>query len=458
MNQSGRVRRDEKVLDRGVRRRDDAAVTTSSAAGDEFIVAMLVGEGLLLDPGTGRLPRVTGVDWPDHQQRALDQPAAVPIGPLARLDGDPVRWLLPMAVRGTGSGAGPVCSLDDLGGLDETAEVAAAARGAVACWRGELPLPPRRPDWFRPDWWTEVEGWIDDQLAGLGRPRTGPVRTVKFWSLSAVLEVPTAAGPAYLKATCEWFRQEPRITDAVAVIAPELVPRVLAVDVDRVWMLMDALPGEPEGPKPEGAVATAARALADLQLRSVAQVDELAAAGCPDRGEEATLRSLGEVLRTGFEVGRLDEPERQDVLDLEPHLVDTIRRLYACGLPTVLSHGDLHLGNVATDGTALCFYDWTDACLSHPFLDAAHLAESAAEVGTGADVVWDAYLPIWRASTPDADLTRARSLAAEADRIFQLVSYEGIYRAQEEASLHEMAGVQVGTLRALLRTARQPST
>lgn len=442
-----------------------AAVTSEPLVGSpevdtpgdgEFVVALLSGDALLVDPATGRLPRVTGVDWPDHRHRTLGHPSAVPIAPLLRLpDGT---WVFPMALREPGAGT-DTCPLTDLDVLAEAPELVAAVRTAAGQWRGDLPLPDRRPDWFRPDWWDAVETWLDDRLARLGRHRTGPLRTVKFWSLSAVLEVPTSGGALYLKATCRWFRHEPSVTEVIARFAPDHAPRVLATEVSRAWMLLEPLPGHPEEPPGLQGVAAAARALAEVQLRSVGHLELLTEAGCPDRGAEATIRTFARVLRRGAEIDRLDGTERAALLELEPVLAGTVRRLDRCGLPTVLSHGDLHLGNVATDGTALVFYDWTDACLGHPFLDAAHLADSAQqETGEeGAETAWAAFLPAWREAAPDADLDLARRLAPTVDLVFQVVSYEGIVRAQESASAHELGGVQAELLRALLRTVVDPT-
>jgi hypothetical protein len=418
------------------------------------LVAMLFGDGLQLDPraGTPRLPRVPDTDWDDHEERLLGHPTAVPMAPAHGLAGNSGRRLFLMAVRGPVEERVAVLPLDRLDDLDEDAEVVSAVRTAVARWRGGLPLPPRRPDWYRPAWWDEIEAWVDARLADLDRPRTGPLRTVRLWSLSAVLEVPTAAGSLYVKATCEWFRHEPVLTATVARMAPRRSPQVLAVDVARAWMLMERLPGTPHrGPRAPGLPGAAGLALAEVQLASLGHREALLAAGCPDRGEDATLAGLARVLRDGVEVGLLDPGERAALRESEAELAAAVRELYACGLPVVLSHGDLHLDNVASEGPDVVFLDWTDACLSHPFLDAAHLARSAAEEHPdGAEEVWAAFLPAWRAVAPTADLDRARLIAPRVDVVFQAVSYEGILRATEQGSVHDMEGVQAHLLRSLL--------
>src|SRR5690606_38409873 len=160
-----------------------------------------------------------------------------------------------------------------------------------------------------------------------------------------------------------------------------------------------------------------------------------------------TLGGLARGLRDGVGVGLLDPGERAALREGEAELAAAVRELYACGWPVVLSHGDLHLDNVASGGQDVVFLDWTDACLSHPFLDAAHLARSAAEEHPeGGEEVWAAFLPAWRAVAPTADLDRARRIAPRVDA----VSYEGILRATEQGSVHDMEGVQAHLLRSLL--------
>ncbi len=38
-------------------------------------------------------------------------------------------------------------------------------------------------------------------------------------------------------------------------------------------------------------------------------------------------------------------------------------------MPLTLLHGDLHMNNVAAGPTRPLFFDWTDACVGHPFFD-----------------------------------------------------------------------------------------
>ena len=122
-----------------------------------------------------------------------------------------------------------------------------------------------------------------------------------------------------------------------------------------------------------------------------------------------------------------------------------VRELWACGVPDTLCHGDLHLGNVAYDGSTLRVFDLTDACLSHPLLDGCHLMLFD-DREPGDDLLAEFVRP-WRAAFPEADLDRAAKLAHVVDLVFQADTFDRIARATEEASAFELGGVVAWLLR-----------
>jgi hypothetical protein len=287
-----------------------------------------------------------------------------------------------------------------------------------------------------------VEAWIDDQLGASDLVRAGPCRPVRIWSLSAVLRVPICDGRSvWFKATCEHFRDEPAITRALGRLVGDTVPRVLAVDECHSWMLLAPLPETDTDDA--GRVAAAAAAMARIQVEAIAHVDELRAAGCPDRGLRATLDAFGHLVRDSVELERLTPARREAAIAMVPWVKRRLEDFFGCGIAESLVHGDLHLGNVA-GGDRPVIFDWTDACISHPYLDGAHLARAADEGRRAA--VKRAYTAPWHGR---GDYARAWELAPFANQVFHAVTFEAIYRAQEDASRWEMAGVVARTLEEL---------
>jgi hypothetical protein len=308
--------------------------------------------------------------------------------------------------------------------------------------------PSRRPDWYRPGWHDRVETWIDDRLAAVGRRRTGSLRTHRVWAISAVYQVPTEEGSLWLKACCDHFRAEAAILHRVSRRLPDLVPVVVAAADAEGWLLMEPLAGAGDDDRAAGAAEALAPVWAAAQLASLGWLDELHAAGCPDRGLEPTIVAWRAVLDGHPELALLAEDERAAVLASTDEVEARVRELWSTGLPDTLSHGDLHLGNVAYDGRVLRLFDWTDACVTHPFLDASHLAyfiASGSDDGA-AERLARAFAEPWRAAFPDADVDRALALAPLADLVFQAVTFAGIATAAEDG-VGEFPGVVAHLLR-----------
>jgi aminoglycoside phosphotransferase (APT) family kinase protein len=361
---------------------------------------------------------------------------AVLVAPQLQVTADPCLLLSVFAPRAHVEDQGTWTPLPDLAADDRVVEL---LRDVDAVATGRALPPARRPDWFRTTWYDEVEAWVDRQLAGLGRRRTGPVRPTKVWSLSAVLEVPTDAAPVWFKAACAHFHAEPALTRLVAEMVPGHAPIVIATDDDRGWVLTEEIPGADEDAVPDGVGPPSARTIATLQLRSLDRLPELAAAGVPERDLAATGRQFDQMLASSVELSQLTSDEIARVRGCRDAVHEVLDELDSLGVPTTLVHGDLHPGNIALSGDSLVLYDWSDASVSHPFLDAALLSSRLSETERAEALT--AYAEVWRAAYPGLDVDRALELAGPTNSIYQMVTFEQIYRALEDASYWEMSGV-----------------
>ncbi len=432
---------------------------------DTEVLVAVVADGRVLvvgDPGGLQLPRVTGADGMPSTAEVLAVAGAADavLAAPGRLVGGRSRLVLQLVSRSAPDPDRRWLGMDELDALDEPDGVRDTVARGVAEWGDPSVRPAGRPTWFTPGWSRAADAWIDEELGRLGRHRAGRSEPVKVWSLSAVLRVPTV-GPAdvgdaavYFKATCDWFRSEPAFTEAIAARAPDHVPHVLALDHDRAWMLMDPIAGAGTETPAEQAVP-AAIVLAGLQSACVHDLPRLRTAGLPDRTLEPTVRGIGAVVADSVELDLLSAQERSDVSAMSPWLVEVLHEFGSIGLPYSVGHGDLHVGNLAVDGDDLVIYDWTDAAITFPFLDAVHLAGSTGDHLR--DRVLDAYARVWSAGYLRADVDRALTRAAVVNRIYQAISYEAIYRAQEADSRWEMRGAVAGSLRSLIESWRSSS-
>jgi len=419
-------------------------------------ICVLLRDGQVLTDERGRLPSYLAEDeWDDlvRRTRTCGDPHAVLLAPQLLVGSDPTTLLNVFGSRVETTVEGTWVSLDDLAGEDPAVvtAVVTALRDVTAQRGGFVEEPARRPEWFRnPGWYDEVDGWVDRELAARSRSRTGDTVPVKVWSISAVLEIPSDPAPVWLKASCRHFHAEPALTRLVSAMLPEHAPPMIAVDEERAWLLMEDMPGADEEhaeEPPPGLGAAAARIVATLQLRSLDHLDEIEAAGVPVRGLAETMRGFDEVLASSVELDQLTQAELAAARATRDDVHAVMEELASVGLPETLVHGDLHPGNVAHAGGSARLYDWSDAAVSHPLLDLAQLVQDLP--ADEAELARAAYAEAWRAAYPGIDLRRGLELAVQVNAIFQLVTFEQIYRAQEDASYWEMRGVVARTLRQL---------
>ena len=414
-------------------------------------VCVLLREGWVLTDDTGRLPSYQAEEsWDDLHRRtqACGDEKAVLVAPQLRVRADPTVLLSVFGARSGATVEGTWTAIADVAEDDDAVRAALLQVAAVVA--GHAEAPARRPRWFSASWYDEVDAWIDRHLTARGRTRTGDTVPVKVWSLSAVLQVPCEPAAVWFKASCRHFHAEPALTRLVVEMLPEHAPPILAADEQRAWLLMDEMPGadeEHEDAPPAGLGPAAARIAATIQLRSLEHLEEIERAGVPERGLAETLRVFDEILVGSIELDELAPDEVAAARGVRGAVHAVVEELASLGLPETLIHGDLHPGNVAHDGDTVALYDWSDAAVSHPFLDIVLLTKRLPEDEVRA--AREVYAEACRAAEPDVDVARAIELAADANTIYQMVTFEQIYRALEDASYWEMRGVVARMLRDL---------
>jgi hypothetical protein len=322
---------------------------------------------------------------------------------------------------------------DDLDRL----RVDGAQRTVAAAYLDALEtVPPQRPPWSRPGWRDEVRGWLDAELGRLGR-RVVALEQVKVWGISTVLRVETDRGDLWFKvsAALPLFVNEAVVMQRLAERFPGFVPEPVAVDPERGWILFEPfeLLGWGIALEPRRELY---RRFAELQVRTIGRTDELLADGCHDRRLGVLESQLDELLADRAALHKLTTAEVRTLRRLAPKLHELCRRLDALGLPATLVHGDLHPGNVMRLDGSLAYFDWTDACIAHPFVDLHSLRWQPDEDVRAA--VLDAYLEPWRAVAPEETLREAVALAEAVTPLHHAVSYRTIVRGLEPSAKPEL--------------------
>ena len=309
----------------------------------------------------------------------------------------------------------------------------------LAEWRGEEAVPALRPAWARSGWYAAASAWIGEQLRSLGRPPAGPPEQIRHWSISAVMRTPTAARPTWFKAVFPLFHHEPAVTAAIHRLAPTSVAPVLARDDRAGWLLLDDIGADRIVGHVDGAEdAAACRALVAIQRRFAGREAELVAIGAPRRpvsglaGEVAGVLADPEMLPWIPDVaGRCDA--------LSEAVAQAAGEVAALGYPDTLVHGDFHPGNVVLlDGRAVIF-DWSDAAIAHPLVDALTWSSWLDRDPERGDRAWRVFLDAWADVCPPAAANAARQALTVAAAAYHTVSYGAILRGIEPVRRAELA-------------------
>jgi hypothetical protein len=296
--------------------------------------------------------------------------------------------------------------------------------------------------WTDPSWREAADAWIHEQLGSLGNPAAGAIEAVHVQPWSTVLRVPTGRGDAYFKANTPALRHEAAVVALLGERRPDCMPRLLAVDRARGWMLMadagtrlrELIARERELTRWLDVLPLYASVQIDLSDR----VDELVALGVPDMRLAALPASYERLLG---ELEGLPADEARRLREAVPHVEAMCDELAAHGLPETIQHDDLNEGQVYLCDGRYLLLDWADACVSHPFFSMSVALEGV--IAWGVDDVQgsvdvepfrDAYLgPFARDGDRDlAELTDACTTAMRLGWVCRAVNgYESGSDARE---------------------------
>ncbi|HEY7272451.1 MAG TPA: aminoglycoside phosphotransferase family protein [Actinoplanes sp.] len=262
----------------------------------------------------------------------------------------------------------------------------------------DLSPQPHRAPYAEPGGPVASATWAVQTLAALGTPGAVAVQQ-RTWNLSAIWRLDVDGAPvAWLKQVPAFFAHEAAVLGLVAGVAPGLAPPLLAAGPDGRMLLAHA-PGEDRyGAGPEFR-AMVAEDVHPVQAHFVGRAASLLAAGVPDR------RDPGPWLTAAAEPYRDRIPGVAQLIDRLP---ERLRAVAACGMPDTLVHGDLHPGNVRSDGTARVLMDWGDATVGHPALDILRLTGDLPHDEAGPLIA--AWAKRWRSTAPGCDPERAVDL------------------------------------------------
>ncbi|WP_022802522.1 phosphotransferase [Deinococcus ficus] len=311
--------------------------------------------------------------------------------------------------------------------------------------------PDLRRPWARPGWFQDVSAWMEQKAREADATPIGPVRQLRNWERSTVLQLPTQRGQLYYKAAPAPLAQEGPLLNWLSERFPGEVTTVVALDKIRGGFLMQDL-----GAVPLHETGHVARY--EQVVRRYAQMQRAIVGDLPDipRYASASLAEHVDAL-----LARLpDLPAPLAPQDLErlrafgPQLKSLCEQLAACGIPDTLEHGDFWPTNVALREEQAVFFDFSDATVTHPFFSLRlFLAEMDSFLPHQPDArerIVKAYLSAWEGMTTPEPLSRTYQLSRPVAAFHAALLYvERILPALE--AKWEMQNMAMWALHDLLR-------
>ncbi len=297
----------------------------------------------------------------------------------------------------------------------------------------------------------EAEAWVAASLRPLGVRLTGRSEQphARAWSSAIRFDV-SGEQRVWFKVDGPGGRHEPALLRLLAERVPELVPGVLAVDVERGWSLCrDAGPMLREVRAADDSWDVWERVLvryADAQVELSEAAEEVLATGVVEVSA-ATLpedlrRLVEELAARPVAAGGLGRDDRERLTALLPAFDDWCAELAASPVPDSVQHDDLHSGNVCCppDVPELVI-DWGDTTWGCPLATMLttmnSLAFHAGLLTEGEEIdappvlrARDAYLEPFTRYADRADLVRLVGLARRTGCVGKALSYQ---RALQDA-------------------------
>ena len=315
-------------------------------------------------------------------------------------------------------------------------------------------VPAARVPWARPGWLDGAQGWMAATLAARGTPLRGPITQVRTWALSCVLRGETDRGPVYFKAcpTLPLFANEPAITAFLAARSPGHVPAPLAIAPEARWMLLAGFAGPLLSEAADPPWAAALAGYAALQRATERHIDALLTAGCLDRRPGRLAAAIPGLVAAsaGLEGWSADEQAR--LAEAAPGLAAGCAALAAGPVAPALLHGDPGADNIALVDGRPVFFDWSDACVAHPFLDLPVWLDAETHAPAAMEALRETYLAAWGDRATPAALRAAAALGRRLGALHQAVSYQVLAESVEPAGRAGMVSGWRWGLRGVLET------
>lgn len=250
--------------------------------------------------------------------------------------------------------------------------------------------PVMKAPWTNYGWIEQVRRWISKLLSTPGHDAVNFEDDIKLEVVSNVndamvmrITIPGRENRPFFRASLGHalhihrpseesikiaVRYEVRLLNFLSENYASIIPRLLACEMNKGWMLLEGITVDGEPCYVAGLQASDfTTQYAEFQKYSAENLDSFLDIGCPDRRPKC----LREHVEKGSE--EIQARAEEDTPALSSEVLDEIERqcneVESVGIPCCLLHGDLHGGNILMRAdSSIVLIDWNLSYVSNPLL------------------------------------------------------------------------------------------
>lgn len=295
-------------------------------------------------------------------------------------------------------------------------------------WIEEAQKPPACSPWMKADWYDMALHWLDEELAAQNLRRIGPPKTLKHWQISLLWQVNTDIGSVFFKAVPAFFANEVMITPHLAQEIPNAAPQILAANTQYHFLLMS----DAGTPAQSLTLEQVLPFWANLQRNSESKLTDWQ---LNHRGPEYVHAWLDALLSDNcLHIKSKDAftaEEAQQLRHKRKYIEQALERLANSPIPRTLGHCDLHAENILQKNGQLTLIDWSDICITHPFMD-TYMTDFK-KPSTYSSQACDLYLMHWQDIASNQQLKQWQKDGEIAGELLKALGYvDGIQPAVDD--------------------------
>ena len=283
-------------------------------------------------------------------------------------------------------------------------------------------ISPLRAPWERLGWFDEAVDWIQVTLQSLDYRLQNIAQVKGAWPNSCLLRCETNRGNVYFKAVHSRPPNEPSVVQYLSTVWSAYVPTLLAVDLERHWMIMAEFNGEKlsRDKLSESHWMGAVRTFSQFQVNCVQDLTPWISLGCSSRGLDDLPERFADLISDTVSLKAAPSGFSDDEIDVLGHFVpicETLcRQLADYHIPDTVVEQDFGYHNLVVQDESYLFFDWSDVGIAHPFWGISRFLDFTPRPKGAERWDWtfdhvddglrrsvrDAYLEPWQAyETPD---------------------------------------------------------